>query len=50
MLESLLNKVASDIAIITVKIFDYRYIIHDINNSEVINLSENSVLEDQGYM
>ena len=40
----------SDIAIITVKNVDYRYIIHDINKSEAINLLENSVLEDHGYI
>ena len=37
-----------DIAIIIVKNVDYRCIMHNINKSEVINLLENSVLEDRG--
>ena len=40
----------SDIAIITVKGIHYRCIIHDINKSEVINLLENYVLDDCGYI
>ena len=39
----------SDIAIITVKIVDYRCIVCNISKSEVINLLKNSVLEDCGY-
>ena len=38
----------SDITIITVKNIDYRYIIHDISKSEVINLLEIAVLENVG--
>ena len=38
------------IAIITVKNVDYRRIIHNICRSEAINLLENSVLEDRGYI
>ena len=38
----------SDITIITVKNVDYRYIIHDISKSEVINLLEIAVLENVG--
>ena len=37
-------------AIITVKDVDYRFIIYDINKSEVINLLGNSMLEDRGYI
>ena len=40
----------SDIAIITVKNFDYRCIIHNISKSEVIDLLKNLVLEDRGYI
>ena len=40
----------SDIAIITVKDVDYHCIIHNINKSEVINLLENYVLENCGYI
>ena len=40
----------SDIAIITVKNVDHCGIIHDINKSEAINLLENYVLEDRGYV
>ena len=40
----------SDIAIITVKNVDYRCIIHDISESEAINLLINSVLENRGYI
>ena len=39
----------SDIAIITVKNVDYCCIIYNISKSEVINLLENSVLEDRDY-
>ena len=40
----------SDIAINNVKNVDYRFIIHDINKSEAINLLEESVFEDRGYI
>ena len=40
----------SDIAIVIVTGVDYRCIIHDINNSEVIHLLENFVLGDRGYL
>ena len=40
----------SDIATITVKNVDYRCIIYNISKSEAINLLENSVLEDRGYI
>ena len=40
----------SDVAIITVKDVDYGCIIHDISKSEKINLLENSLLEDRGYI
>ena len=40
----------SNIAIITVKNVDYCCIIHDINKSTAINLLENSVPEDRGYI
>ena len=40
----------SDIAIITVKNLHYRCIIHNISKSKAINLLENSVLEDRGYI
>ena len=40
----------SDIAIITVKNVDYKCIIHNISQSEAINLLKNSVLEDRGYI
>ena len=40
----------SDIAVISVKNVDYRCIIHNISKSEAINLLENSVLEDRGYI
>ena len=40
----------SDIAIITVKVVDYRCIIHNISKSEAINLLKNSVLENRGYI
>ena len=39
----------SDIAIITIKNVDYCCIIHN-SKSEAINLLENSVLEDHGYI
>ena len=39
-----------DIAIITIKNVDYCCIIHSISKSEAINLSENSVLKDCGYI
>ena len=40
----------SNIAIITVKNVDYLCIIHNISQSEAINLLKNSVLEDRGYI
>ena len=40
----------SDIGIITVANLDYCCIIHNISKSEAINLLENSVLEDCGYI
>ena len=40
----------SDIAIITIKNVDYRCIIHNISKSEAINLLENYVLENRGYI
>ena len=39
----------SNIAIITIKIVDYRCIIHNNSKSEAINF-KNSVLEDRGYV
>ena len=39
-----------DTAIIIVKNVDYCCIIHNISKSEAINLLENSVLEDRGYI
>ena len=40
----------NDIAIITVKNFDYRCIIHKTNKSEALNLLKNSVFENRGYI
>ena len=40
----------SDIAIITVKNADYRCITHNISKSKAINLLNDSVLEDRGYI
>ena len=40
----------SDTAIITVKNVDYRCIINNISKTEAINLLENSVLEDRGFI
>ena len=40
----------SDIVIITIKNVHYRCIIHNISKSETINLLENSVLENCGYI
>ena len=40
----------SNIAIITVKNVDCRCIMYDISKSEAINLLQNSVLEDHGYI
>ena len=40
----------SDIVIITTKNVHYRCIIHNISKSEAINLLENSVLENCGYI
>ena len=39
----------SDLAIITVKYFDYCCIIHNISKSEAVNLLKNSELENRGY-
>ena len=39
-----------NIAIIIVENVDYRFIIHKISKFEAINLLENSVLEDGGYI
>ena len=40
----------SNIAIITVKNVDYCCIMYIINKSEAINLLENYVLDDRGYL
>ena len=40
----------SDIATITVKNVDYHCIIYNISKSEAVNLLENSVLENRGYI
>ena len=40
----------SDVAIITIKNVDYRFIIYSTRKSEAINLLTNSVLEDRGYI
>ena len=40
----------SDVAIITIKNVDYRFIIYSTRKSEAINLLKNSVLEDRGYI
>ena len=40
----------SNIAIITIKNVDYRFIIHNITKPEAINLLKNSFLEDHGYV
>ena len=40
----------NEIAIITIKIVNYCCIIHNISNSETIDLLKNSVLEDVGYI
>ena len=40
----------SNIVIVTIKIVDYRCIIHNISKFEAINLFESSVLEDCGYI
>ena len=40
----------SDIAITTVKNVDYRCIFHNISKSEAINLLENSLFENRGYI
>ena len=39
-----------DTTVITVKNVDYHCIIHNISKSEAINLLENSVLQDRGYI
>ena len=46
----MLNVNISKIAIITVKNVDYRSIIKNLSKSEAINLLENSVLENCGYI
>ena len=40
----------TNIAFITIKNVDYRFIIHKIDKSEAVNLLTNSVLEDRGYI
>ena len=40
----------SDIVVIPIKNVDYRCIMHKISKSEAINLLENAVLEDRGYI
>ena len=40
----------SDIAIITVKDFDYYWIIYNISKSEAIDLLKYSVIDDRGYI
>ena len=40
----------SDISMISIKNVVYRCIIYNISKSEAINLLENSVLEDRGYV
>ena len=40
----------SNITIITIKNVDYCCIIHNINKSEAINLSNSSVFKDRGYI
>ena len=39
-----------NIAITSIENVDYRCIVHNISKSEVINLLENSVLENRGYL
>ena len=39
----------SDIAIVTVKNFDYRCIIHNVSKSEPISSLENSFLENRSF-
>ena len=39
----------SDIAIVTVKNFDYRCIIHNVSKSEPISSLKNSFLEDRSF-
>ena len=46
----MLNVNISKISIITVKNVDYRRIIKNLSKSEAINLLENSVLENCGYI
>ena len=40
----------SDIAIITVKGVDYRFIIHGVKKSEAVSLLKNYVVDDRGYI
>ena len=47
---TILSVSISDIGIITVTNGDYCCIIHNVSKSEAINLLENSVLEDRGYI
>ena len=48
MVAMMLSVNISDIAIITIKNLDYRFIIHSISKSEAINVLKISVLEDRG--
>ena len=47
---TMLNVNISDIAFFTVKIVDYRSIIHSISKSEAINPLKSAFLEDRGYL
>ena len=38
-----------DVAIVTVKDVDYRFVIHNIGKSKLIRLFRNSVLQDHKY-
>ena len=40
----------SDIAVITVKGFDYPCILYDASKSEAIHLLKNSLFDDPGYV
>ena len=48
MVAMMLSVNISDIAIITIKNLDYRFIIHSISKSEAINVLKISILEDRG--
>ena len=39
-----------DVAIITLRLVDYRSVIHDISKPKAIHLLGTSVLEDRGYI